>query len=55
MDLIAKTLGLTDIFKQAQARGLVAGKRNPSDWSKEAGADFIEFVAANLHTRKSGI
>lgn len=48
-------VSLTDIYKQAQLRGLASGKRNPSDWSKEAGADFIDFVAVNLHTRKSGI
>ena len=48
-------VSLTDLFKQAQVRGLTSGKRNPSDWSKEAGAEFIDFVAENLHTRKSGI
>jgi len=48
-------VSLTDIYKQAQDRGLVTGKRNPSDWSKESGADFIEFVATNLNTRKTGI
>lgn len=27
----------------------------PGDWARESGADFIDFVAENLHTRKTGI
>ena len=36
---------ITDIYKIAVERGLDGGKRNPSDWSLEAGSSFIEFVA----------
>lgn len=33
---------ITDIYKIAVERGLDGGKRNPSDWSLEAGSSFIE-------------
>ena len=36
---------ITDIYKIAVERGLDGGKRNPSDWSLEAGSSFIDFVA----------
>ncbi len=48
-------VSLTDIYRAAESKGLTSGKRNPSDWSREAGAPFIEFVAEQLHTRKAGI
>lgn len=48
-------VSLTDMYNAACANGWAEGKRNPSDWSIEAGADFIEFVANNLNTQKAGI
>lgn len=48
-------VSLTDMFKAAQAAGWADGKRNPGDWAREAGAQFIEFVADQLNTRKTGI
>ena len=38
-------VSLTDVYRIAIERGLDGGKRNPSDWSLEAGSSFIEFVA----------
>ena len=46
---------ITDIYKIAIERGLDGGKRNPSDWSLEAGSSFIDSLAENLNTRKTGI
>ena len=46
---------ITDIYKIAVERGLDGGKRNPSDWSLEAGSSFIDSLAENLNTRKTGI
>lgn len=46
---------LTDIHAAAEREGFAEGKRNPGDWSRESGAQFIEFVAENLNTRKTGI
>ena len=51
----AGLVSLTDLFKVAAANGCADGKRNPSDWSREAGATFIDFVAENFNTRKTGI
>jgi hypothetical protein len=51
----AGLVSLTDLHKAALARGLADGKRTPGDWSREAGAPFIEFVAEHLNTRKAGI
>lgn len=51
----AGLVSLTDIHAAAEAAGMTAGKRKPGDWAREAGADFIDFIAENLHTRKSGI
>lgn len=48
-------ISLTDLFQIAQSEGLADGKRNPSDWSREAGSQFIEFAAKLLNTRKTGI
>jgi KilA-N domain len=48
-------VSLTDMFSAAQASGIDAGKRNPGDWSREAGSQFIDFIANHLNTRKSGI
>lgn len=48
-------ISLTDLYQIAQSEGLADGKRNPSDWSREAGAQFIEFAAKLLNTRKTGI
>lgn len=48
-------VSLTDIHAAAEREGIAAGKRKPGDWARESGADFIEFVAANLNTRKTGI
>lgn len=46
---------ITDIYKIAVERGLDGGKRNPSDWSLEAGSSFIDSLAENLNTHKTGI
>lgn len=46
---------ITDIYKIAVERGLDGGKRNPSDWSLEAGSSFIDFVAKSLNTVVSRI
>ncbi|AIS94396.1 kilA-N domain protein [Burkholderia thailandensis MSMB59] len=51
----AGLVSLTDLYAAAEAAGSATGKRNPSDWSREAGAQFIDFVAGQLNTRKSGI
>ena len=51
----AKLVSLTDIFTAAERDGFSDGKRKPGDWAREAGADFIDFVADNLNTRKTGI
>lgn len=48
-------VSLTDIYAAAEREGFADGKRKPGDWAREAGADFIDFIAENLHTRKSGI
>lgn len=48
-------VSLTDIHAAAEREGLADGKRKPGDWARESGADFIDFVAENLHTRKTGI
>jgi hypothetical protein len=48
-------VSLNDIHASALAEKLADGKRTPGDWSREAGAQFIEFVAENLNTRKTGI
>jgi len=48
-------VSLTDMYNAACSQGWADKKRNPSDWSIEAGADFIDFVAKNLNTRKQGI
>jgi hypothetical protein len=48
-------VSLNDIYAAALAEKLADGKRTPGDWSREAGAQFIEFVAENLNTRKTGI
>jgi hypothetical protein len=48
-------VSLTSIYKQAVERGLADGKRDPRRWSKEEGAQFIDFIAENLHVRKSDI
>ena len=44
---------ITDIYKIAIERGLDGGKRNPSEWSLEAGSSFIDFVAKSLNTEAS--
>ena len=46
---------ITDIYKIAVERGLDGGKRNPSDWSLEAGSSFIDFVAKSLNVVVSRI
>lgn len=46
---------ITDIYKIAIERGLDGGKRNPSDWSLEAGSSFIDSLTENLNTLKTGI
>jgi len=51
----ASLVSLTDIHAAAEAAGMAEGKRKPGDWAREAGADFIDFVAENLNTRKTGI
>ena len=51
----AGLVSLTDIHAAAERDGCAEGKRKPGDWAREAGSDFIEFVADNLHTRKTGI
>lgn len=51
----AGLVSLTDIYAAAEHDSLSDGKRKPGDWAREAGADFIDFVAENLHTRKTGI
>lgn len=48
-------VSLTDIYAAAEVAGLAESKRKPGDWAREAGADFIDFIAENLNTRKSGI
>lgn len=48
-------ISITDLYQAACASGQAEGKRNPGDWAREAGAQFIDFVAENLHTRKTGI
>lgn len=48
-------ISLTDIYQVAVSTGMAEGKRNPSDWSREAGAELIEVVAETLNTRKTGI
>lgn len=48
-------VSLTDIYAAAEREGCADGKRKPGDWAREAGADFIDFIAENLNTRKSGI
>ena len=48
-------VSLTDVYRIAIERGLDGGKRNPSDWSLEAGSSFIDSLAENLNTRKTGI
>jgi hypothetical protein len=48
-------VSLTDIHAAAESDGFADGKRKPGDWAREAGADFIDFVAENLNTRKTGI
>ena len=51
----ASLVSLTDIYAAAEAAGLTEGKRKPGDWAREAGADFIDFIAENLNTLKTGI
>lgn len=51
----AGLVSLTDIYAAADREGLADGKRKPGDWARESGADFIDFVASNLNTRKTGI
>lgn len=46
---------MTDIYRQAQERGLSEGKRSPSDWSRESGKEIIDFAKENLNARKTGI
>lgn len=48
-------VSLNDVYRIAIERGLDGGKRNPSDWSLEAGSSFIDFVAKSLNTVASGI
>ena len=48
-------VSLTNVYRIAIERGLDGGKRNPSDWSLEAGSSFIDSLAENLNTRKTGI
>jgi hypothetical protein len=51
----AGLVSLTDIYATAERDGQADGKRKPGDWARESGADFIDFVAENLDTRKTGI
>lgn len=51
----AGLVSLTDLFQAAEAAGHAQGKRSPSDWAREAGAQFIDFIADQLNTRKTGI
>ena len=46
---------ITDIYKIAVERGLDGGKRNPSDWSLEAGSSFIDFVAKKYGKSRSDV
>ncbi len=48
-------VSLNDIYAAAESAGMTTGKRKPSDWAREAGADFIDFIVENLNTRKAGI
>ena len=51
----AGLVSLTDLHRAAAANEQADGKRKPGDWAREAGAPFIEFVADQLNTRKTGI
>lgn len=48
-------VSLTDLHQAALSAGWAEGKRKPGDWAREAGAQFIDFVADQLNTRKTGI
>ena len=48
-------VSLTDVYRIAIERGLDGGKRNPSDWSLEAGSSFIDFVAKKYGKSRSHI
>lgn len=48
-------VSLNDVYHIAIERGIDDGKRNPSDWSLEAGSSFIDFVAKNLNLHASYI
>jgi len=51
----AGLVSLTDLYKSAKAQGVDGGRRDPSDWAREAGEQSIDFVASTLNTRKTGI
>lgn len=48
-------VSLNDVYRIAIERGIDDGKRNPSDWSLEAGSSFIDFVAKSLNTVVSSV
>ncbi|AUN95429.1 KilA-N domain-containing protein [Pseudazoarcus pumilus] len=48
-------VSLNDIHTAASAASMTDGKRDPRRWQKEAGEQFIEFLAENLNVRKSDI
>lgn len=51
----AGLVSLNDIHGAAQVGGMAEGKADPREWSRQAGADFIDFVASNLNVGKSHI